>query len=268
MNILFCSGVAYKTHTLQEIEEVALSLGYAGLEIMPPPAHLPPDQQQRDTDYASVRHAPVVHGRGDIYTTDAFKAALDETVIIAKTVGAITINMHPASRAFGGRQNVLDGIAYMKEVEAKTEITIAYELLVDPNGVHPDRKQWFAQQQAYDSIEDWITDVKEYDLAATLDTCHIGTWGRDPEPYIEQVGKNLKHVHFSDFNTTRKEEHLMPGEGNVHLVPFLRTLNNLHPDITLTMEISPKNTKEEVEADAKRSIEYIQQALLYSGLQV
>lgn len=261
MNILFCTGVAYKTHTLKEAEEFARVLGYAGVEIMPPPSHLPPEQRNRDTNYASLSHAHVVHGRGDIYTKENFRAALDDTIAIAQTANASVINMHPASRAHGGRQNVLDGIAYIKEMEEKTGITIAYELLVDPNGVHPGRKKWFQEQQAYDSIEGWIADVKEYDLAATLDTCHIGTWGKDPEAYIEKVGKNLRHIHFSDFNTTTKEEHLMPGEGNVSLIPFLHALNRLHPDISVTLEINPKNTKEEVEVDATQALEYVRAAL-------
>lgn len=262
MNILLCSGVAYKTHTLKEIEDVALRLGYAGLEAMPPPSHLPQEQQTRDTDYAALQYAPVVHGRGDIYTQENFRAALDDTILIAQQIGAKVINMHPASRALGGRENVLEGIAYLKEVQEKTGITIAYEMLVDPNGVREDRKEWFAQQQAYDSIEEWIADVHEYNLAATLDTCHAGTWEKDPLEYIEKVGKNLTHIHFSDFNTTTKEEHLVPGHGNVQLQPFLKALNNSHPTITLTVEISPKDTKEEVEQDAKESIEYIRKALV------
>src|SRR5689334_21394417 len=116
---------------------------------MPPPAHLPISEADRDTNYLSITHAPVVHAIGDRYDQQRFRSALDKTVLIAQQVNTQTINIHPASLAFGGRQNVLDGIAYIKEVEKTTGLTIAYELLVDPNGVHPDRKQWFAEQQAY-----------------------------------------------------------------------------------------------------------------------
>lgn len=261
MRILLSSGLGYKTHTLAETEKLALSLGYDGLEIMPPPARLAPHETDRDTNYASITHAPVVHAIGDVYDQKRFRAALDATIPIAQTAGAIIINIHPPSLAFGGRQNIIDGIGYLKEVEAKTGLTIAWEFLVDPNGTHPSRQAFFKEQQAYTSVDDYIKDVKEYNLAAALDTCHAGTWEKNPASLIELLGDNLAHVHFSDFDKKKKIEHIMPGRGHVELQEFLMTLQRHRPDITLTVELHPAGTKEEVITQAQASMEFITSAL-------
>ncbi len=261
MRILLSSGLGYKTHTLAEIEKLALSIGYAGLEIMPPPARLSKEETDRDTNYANVTHAPVIHAIGDVYDQARFRAALDASIPIARAAGAQTINIHPPSLAFGGRQNIIDGITYLKESEEKTGLIFTWEFLVNPQGTHPDRHAFFIEQQAYYSIADYVKDVKEYNLSATIDTCHAGTWDQNPALLVELLGENLAHVHFSDFDKDKKIEHIVPGTGHVELKEFLLAVQRHRPNITLTVELHPANTKEEVERQAKASIEFITTAL-------
>lgn len=261
MQILLSTGAAAKTHTLGETEAMALSLGYAGLELMPPPLHQPLGESKRDTNFASLTQVPVMHAIGDVYDQPRFRAALDTSINIAQEVKIPMVNIHPASLAFGGRQNVIDGVEYIKQLQAQTGIIIAYEILVDPNGVHPSRQAWFKQQQAYTSIEAWLDDVLEYDLAATLDTCHVGTWHSDPAEFIEPLADHLVHVHFSDFDQIEHREHILPGTGQVPLQKFLQVLQVKRSDITLTVEIDPVNEKNLVEERARQSIQYIQQTL-------
>lgn len=261
MQILLGTGAGYKTQTLKEIEELALQLGYDGVELMPPPMHVPPGESQRDTNYASLTHAPVMHAIGDIYDQPRFRAALDASLTIAQQNNIHVINIHPASATFGGRQNVLEGIQYIKEVEKKTGLTVAYEMLVDPHGVHPERQAWFQEQQAYTSLEDWIQDVIEFDLHATIDTCHAGTWHKPPAELIKPLGQHLTHIHFSDFDQAEKIEHVIPGTGQVELKEFLHVLAKERPAVTLTVEINPGQTKEEVKTDAKQSLHFIHQFL-------
>jgi sugar phosphate isomerase/epimerase len=261
MQILLSSGAAFKVFSLKETEDLALSLGYSGLELMPPPAHLPPEESDRDTAYETLAHTPVMHAIGDIYDQSRFRSALDRSIAIAQQNYIQTINIHPASAAFGGRDNVVSGIEYIKAKEAETGLTITYEMLVDPNGVHADRKQWFIEQQAYTKLEDWIKDVIDFDLHASIDTCHAGTWNINPADLIEPLGSHLTHVHFSDFDTEKKEEHVVPGTGHVQLIEFLQVLHKAHPNTTLTVEINPATTKEEVINQAQASIGFIKTAL-------
>lgn len=261
MQILLSSGAAFKAFSLKETENMAISLGYDGLELMPPPAHMPPAESNRDTNYASLTKAPIMHAIGDIYDKPRFKAAVDKSIEIACTAKLNIINIHPASAFFGGRQNVLDGIAYIQQKEKETGIRFIYEMLVDVKGVHPDRQEFFTQQQAYVRLEDWIQDVIEFDLHACLDTCHAGTWDIDPAELIEPLGSHLTHVHFSDFDKEKKQEHVVPGRGHVELKSFLKKLKKTHPDITLTVEINPGENKAEVTTQAKASLEFIKSTL-------
>lgn len=261
MKILLSTGVGYLTHSLPEIEKLALQLGYDGVEIVMPPRHLSASETLRDTSYDGLSHAVTLHSPGDIYDQRRFHSALDDACGVAQIAGATKVVVHPASLRYGGRANVIEAIEYIKQKQRETNLTIAYEVLLDPAGLAPERQESFREMQAYISLEDWLADVKQYDLAACLDTAHIGTWQRDPAELLEQLGPNLAHVHFGDYNKTTQTEHLVPGTGNVALAPFLRALANTHPDITLTQELQPPTTVQAVENAARQSIKFIKEAL-------
>lgn len=263
MKILLSTGVGYLTHTLPEVEKMALDLGYDGVEVVMPPRHMDAKESSklRDTSYSALTHAVSVHAPGDIYDQPRFRSALDDACGIAGMIGASIVVIHPATREHGGRDNVTESIGYIKQKQRDTNIAIVYEVLVDPNSVEKSRQEWFRKRQAYEKLEQWIADVKDYDLAACLDTAHIGTWNVAPETLLEKLGNNLAHVHFGDYDAEKKIEHLIPGTGNVALTPFLRTLANTHPDITLTVELQPPTTVTAVENVARQSIEFIRNVL-------
>lgn len=48
MKFLLSTGIGYKTHTLQELEALALAEGYDGLELNMPPRHVSPEETIRD----------------------------------------------------------------------------------------------------------------------------------------------------------------------------------------------------------------------------
>jgi len=249
--------VAFRVHTLRETEELALELGYDGLELMLPPRHLPPEDAKRDENYGVLSTVRVVHAPGDWFDERRYISSLREGVRVAEVTGAAIVNAHPAARYFGGERNVARGVAQILQLEKETGLTIAYEGLVNKKGLKPERQQWFAKQQAHDSVAAWVDEVREHDLSATLDTCHVGTWGEEPAAYLEQLGDRLRHVHFSDYSRLDRIEHLVPGEGDVDLTGFLQALRKTHPDITLTIEISPEHTAEGVRQAARQSLEYI-----------
>lgn len=261
MKILLSTGIGYLTHSLPDVEKMAFDLGYDGVEIVMPPRHMGVSETRRDTSYNTLSHAVSVHAPGDIYDQPRFRSALDDACDIAQMIGATIVVAHPASLRYGGRKNVTDAIMHMKHKQQETNLTIVYEILVDPSGLQPERQEQFREQQAYENPEQWIADVKDYDLAACLDTAHIGTWRVEPVSFIEKLGSNLAHAHFSDYDTIHKIEHLVPGTGNVALVPFLQALANSHPEITLTLELHPPTTVQAVESVARQSIGFIREVL-------
>lgn len=261
MKLLLSTGVGYLTHSLPEVEKMALALGYDGVEVVMPPRHRGPKETMRDTSYDALSHAVSLHAPGDIYDQRRFRSALDDACEIAQMVHATTVVSHPAALRQGGRKNVTDAIEYIKKKQRETGLTIAYEVLVDPKGLRPEEQESFREQQAYETLEEWVADVKEYDMDACLDTTHIGTWQVAPETLLDQLSTNLAHVHFGDYDAEKKIEHLVPGTGTMDLVPFLQALANTHQDITLTVELRPPTTVQAVENAARQSIEFINQAL-------
>jgi sugar phosphate isomerase/epimerase len=218
-------------------------------------------ERLRDMSYSELSHAFSVHAPGDIYDQARFRSALDDACGVAQIAGATKVVSHPASLRYGGRKNVTDAITYIQQKQQETNLTIVYEVLVDPAGLQIERQERFREQQAYKTLEQWITDVKKYNLSACLDTAHIGTWHIEPETLIKKLGNNLAHVHFGDYDANHKIEHLVPGTGTVSLAPFLRALANTHPDMSLTLELQPPTTVQAVENAARQSIEFIRSAL-------
>lgn len=261
MQFLLSTGVAYKTHTLQQLEKIALAEGYDGLELNMPPRHRSTEEATRDVAYGSVSSICAIHAPGDMYNAERFVRALDDVLALAKQLHVPLVNIHPAALSLGGRANVAQGISYIKEKEKETDITIAYEVLVRPEGLEADRREYFSEHQAYLSFEEYVSDVKEYNLAATLDTAHLGTWGIDPQMAIPVIGDNLKHVHLSDYSSKLQREHLPLGEGELDLVSFLKMLKLYTPNITVTVELHPLGTSQEVSESIRKSMEYIRKAL-------
>jgi sugar phosphate isomerase/epimerase len=264
MRFLLSSGAAFRICTLKETQALAAELGYDGLELMLPPRNVPAQDSDRDTDYEVLKKVPVVHAPNDLFDEARFVSALREGIDVARLIGAPAVNMHPPSLSFGGRDNVRRGIEIIQQTQRESGLRVLYEVLVDPTGLSAERRASFKETQAYYSVEEWVTDIEEYDLAATLDTCHIGTWGKDPAYYLQRLGSRLQHVHFSDYSRTQTKEHLVPGEGDVDLAGFLRTLAQTHPDITVTVEINPEDSVEGAREAARRSRDYIRGVLAES----
>ena len=49
----------------------------------------------------------------------------------------------------------------------------------------------------------------------TLDTTHLGTWGMDPETVYRTLGKQVRHIHLSNFDG---REHRRPEDGHLKLI--------------------------------------------------
>jgi sugar phosphate isomerase/epimerase len=261
MRFLLSTGIGYKTHSLRELEELALSEGYDGLELNVPPRHVSPEETVRDTAYTTVSTIRAIHAPGDVYDGPRFRSALLDTLALAKQLRTPLINVHPPALSVGGRENIQQGIALIKEMEEESETTIVYEVLVNPAGLEVHRQAYFTEQQAYTSLEDYVADVKKYDLGASLDTAHLGTWNIPPHEFIPVLGKNLKHVHLSDYSSKMKQEHLLLGEGELDLVTFLHTLQHEAPDISVTVELHPPATRAEVVSAVQHSVRYIKKIL-------
>ena len=262
MKLLLSSGIGYRTHTLKELSALVESVGMHGLELNLPPRNRPTSETTRDTDYKGIPNILAIHAPGDTYDLPRFTKALEDTLAVANAEHIPLINIHPASLAYGGRKTVQSAIELIKKAQRSTTATICYEILVDPNGLAPDRIEHFKKQQAYYSIEEYLADIKEHNLPSTLDTAHLGTYGiTNVSEWIEKFSPQLTHVHLSNYSKAQTKEHLPVNEGDVDLTTFLQTLQKTHPNITVTTELHPLDTREDVEQTIKETAKFIKNAL-------
>lgn len=71
----------------------------------------------------------------------------------------------------------------------------------------------------------------------TLDTSHCGVDGYDILRALEKVGPHLSHVHLSDSLGDHKDNHALPGTGNLPLAPFLKELDSIGSSAAISLEL-------------------------------
>ncbi len=263
MKFLLSSGLAYRCLTNLEIQQLALNLDYDGLELMMPPLRLTSHHKtDRDDKYSNLQALKGIHTPFLTFFKKDYSRSLDCAIRVAQATDVPLINTHPYSMRlmFGGRPAQEKAAAKIKKLEKNTGLTIAVEVMNKPRP--PLSKLWRRYlQQPFKHPDEWVAYIKKHNLHATLDTTHIATWGLNPTDYIEKLGSRLCHVHFSDYKKAIDKEHLIPGTGDIDCEAFLKALRQVAPNITVTVELNPFDTKEEVAYNAQQSISYIQRAL-------
>ncbi len=73
-------------------------------------------------------------------------------------------------------------------------------------------------------------------IGVTFDTSHANMAGIDMPAAIRELGDRLQAVHFSD-NHGETDEHLIPGDGNIHWRPVMEALRDVEFEGTLNFEI-------------------------------
>lgn len=73
----------------------------------------------------------------------------------------------------------------------------------------------------------------------TLDTSHLAASGVDVMHSFEVLEGQLRHIHFSDSNTTGRDEHRVPGRGSLPLKEFLAALAGGNYPGVVSLELKP-----------------------------
>jgi sugar phosphate isomerase/epimerase len=73
----------------------------------------------------------------------------------------------------------------------------------------------------------------------TLDTSHVGASGINLMRTFEKLEDQLRHVHLSDSNLTGRDEHRLPGRGNLPLEEFLVDLGDSDFPGNVSLELKP-----------------------------
>ncbi len=92
----------------------------------------------------------------------------------------------------------------------------------------------------------------------TLDTTHLGTWGLDPVEAYERWGRQIKHVHLSNFDGS---EHRRPEDGVLRLNALLALMAADGYGYSVSLELQPDAL--EAGAPDSRIVDLLRGSLFY-----
>ena len=230
----------------------AARLGYDGVEVMVGIDTL--SQQISAVAELSAHHEmPVlaVHSPCLLFTqrvwgTDPW-GKLEKSAEMAHEVGAEVVVVHPPFRwqkeyAAG----FVDGIAALEE---STGIAFAVE------NMYPWRATSRRGMEMY--LPGWDPSEETY-ANLTLDLSHAAIAREDVIDLADRMGERLRHVHLTDGTGSAKDEHLVPGRGQMGADAFLRHLADRGFAGHIVVEINTRRCQspEERERDLTESLEF------------
>lgn len=132
------------------------------------------------------------------------------------------------------------------------------------------------------TIEDLRAFADAHDLAMTLDTAHVGTWGLDLLSTLDCFQGRLVNVHLSDLRDVSAgiekrpilhsyvKQHQFPGEGKLPLRDFLALLRREGYQGSITFELSPTSLQawnpKAVERKLKQAVAFVHESTEHSHL--
>ncbi|MAY97359.1 sugar phosphate isomerase/epimerase [uncultured Nocardioides sp.] len=198
-------------------------------------------------------HAPTLLLTQRVWGTEPW-GKLERSAEMAQAVGAGTVVVHPPFRwQKDYAQGFVEGIAAL---EASTGLAFAVE------NMYP----WKAQVRGRNAgmemyLPGWDPSAEEYSHA-TIDLSHAAIAHDDVVEMAQRLGDRLHHVHLTDGSGSAKDEHLVPGRGEMGADAFLRHLaadgfgERYGGDIVLEINTRRCDSVEEREADLAESLAF------------
>lgn len=176
---------------------------------------------------------------------------LERSAEMATAVGAEVVVVHPPFR--WQRDYARDFVNGIAALEESTGIAFAVE------NMYP----WRASRGRLPMyLPGWDPSEEPY-ANTTIDLSHASIAHDDPVAMAERLGSRLRHIHLTDGTASAKDEHLVPGRGDVGADRFLQHLASVDFAGEVVLEINTRkcNTREERLVDLQESLEFAQQHL-------
>lgn len=230
----------------------AARLGYDGVEIMvgidalsrqtPAVKQL---AEHHDVPVLAV-HAPCLLFTQRVWGTEPW-GKLERSAEMALEVGAEVVVVHPPFR--WQRDYARDFVHGISVMEQETGIAFAVE------NMYPWRASSRRGVEMY--LPGWDPSQESY-AHTTIDLSHAAIAGSDVVAMAERLGPRLRHVHLTDGTGSPKDEHLVPGRGQMGAEGFLHHLatTGFAGDIVLEINTRRCNSRAEREADLRESLEF------------
>ncbi|WP_017933180.1 sugar phosphate isomerase/epimerase family protein [Nocardioides sp. Iso805N] len=193
----------------------------------------------------SAVHAPCLLFTQRVWGTDPW-GKLERSAEMAHAVGAGTVVVHPPFRwQKDYAAGFVEGIA---KLEANTGLFFAVE------NMYP----WRASKRSMQMyLPHWDPSTEDY-ANTTIDLSHAAIAQDDVIAMADRLGGRLRHIHLTDGTDGAKDQHLVPGRGDMHAAAFLRHLATTGFDGEIVLEINTRKaaSKTDREADLRESLEF------------
>lgn len=195
-------------------------------------------------------HAPCLLITQRVWGTEPW-GKLERSAEMADAVGADVVVVHPPFRwQKDYAAGFVDGIAAL---EASTGIAFAVE------NMYP----WRASRRAMEMYLPGQDPTDEDYAHMTIDLSHAAIARADVVEMAQRMGEGLRHVHLTDGTGSAKDEHLVPGRGEVGADKLLQHLVEVGFDGHVVLEINTRRcaNTEERERDLRESLEFAREHL-------
>ena len=172
---------------------------------------------------------------------------LERSAEMARAVGAEVVVVHPPFRwQKDYARDFVNGIAALEE---SSGIAFAVE------NMYPWRASARRHLEMY--LPGWDPSTEPY-ANTTVDLSHAAIAQADPVAMAQRLGPRLRHVHLTDGTDSAKDEHLVPGRGDVGAAAFLQHLAAVDFAGEVVLEINTRRcgSRGEREADLKESLDF------------
>lgn len=239
---------------------MAARLGYDGVEVMvwtdpisQDPAALARLSLHYDVPVLAV-HAPTLLVTQRVWGREPW-GKLERACAMATALGAGTVVVHPPflwQREYAAR--FVSGLA---ELEQRHQVRLAVE------NMYP----WRAGTRAVQAYLPGWDPVPQPYTHVTLDLSHAAVAGTDPHQMAVALGPRLAHLHLSDSLGSTRDEHLVPGRGDLPCASVLAMLGEAGFDGTVVVEINTRRvaSRDEREQDLAESLAFARQHLRTAG---
>lgn len=197
----------------------------------------------------SAVHAPCLLITQRVWGTDPW-AKLERSAEMAHEVGADTVVVHPPFR--WQREYAAGFVEGIARLEATTGMVFAVENMYPWRASTRGRR---ARVEMY--VPGWDPSLESY-AHTTLDLSHAAIARTDAIDLATRMGETLRHIHLTDGTGSPKDEHLVPGRGQMRAKEFLRYLGAIDFDGHIVLEINTRKaaSREERERDLLESLEF------------
>jgi sugar phosphate isomerase/epimerase len=199
----------------------------------------------------SAVHAPCLLFTQRVWGLEPW-GKLERSAEMAEEVGAEVVVVHPPfrwQRDYG--RDFVDGIAALEE---STGIAFAVE------NMYP----WRASSKRHLAMYVPGWDPSEQDYAnTTIDLSHAAIAKDDPVEMAKRLGDRLRHIHLTDGTDSAKDEHMVPGRGDIGADQFLHHLaaTGFTGEIIVEITTRRSNTHDERAAELRESLEFAREHL-------